>query len=130
MGNILSEGSHRSDYSNTFHRPRTVPNSTGSMPLLLDQQQKRDNYNNHLEDIANQVPQECSNNSTIIHKPLTAYLHPARTSTTSEQLRGSSFSPLEDFRPQSSASMPILPGMPPNPHHHHHHHHHHHGKEF
>ena len=121
MSNMLSEGSHRSDYSNTFHRPHIVPNSTGSMPLLPDRQQKRDNYNNHLEDIANQVPQERSNDSTIIHRPLTAYLHPARTS---EQLREYSFSPLEGFRPQSSASMPILPGMPPN------HHQHHHGREF
>ncbi|KAI7857424.1 hypothetical protein BDC45DRAFT_501155 [Circinella umbellata] len=118
MGNMLSEGSDRSGYNNTSHRPHIVPNPTGSMPLLLDQQLKRDNYNNHLEDIANQVPQEHNNNNnnTILHKPLTAYLHPARTFTPSEQIRES-----EGFRPRSSASMPILPSMPPSPNPHHHH---------
>ncbi|KAI9250214.1 hypothetical protein BDA99DRAFT_541927 [Phascolomyces articulosus] len=129
MSNMLSEGIRRSETSITPSRP-PMPNSTGSLPLLLDQQQhhhwnnSNNSSNNMGTDIGNQVPQQ---RNSILHKPLTAYL---RSTPTSEQqqppreIPSSVSSPPEGFRPRLSASMPISPGMPPN------HHHHHHGRKF
>ncbi|KAI9491677.1 hypothetical protein BDB00DRAFT_831698 [Zychaea mexicana] len=112
MSNILSNDAQRTETTSvSSHRP--LPTSTGSMPLLFNQ---GGNRNNTTADASHhhQVPQT---SNSILHRPLTAYLRTATSQQHTERHQQREAPPVpspEDFRPRPYASMPLLPGMPPN----------------